>query len=73
MHPHDDRIKEIIDLLNDEDYRGLRKKLDTLKGSYAGFFLLKAMEDDRCDCPDNHVEVIEKLDALLVDRRPRVY
>jgi len=70
---YEDEIKKIIDLLNDEDYRSLRKNLDTLKGSYAGFFLLKAMEDDRCDCPSNHVQVIAKLDELLIDRRTRVY
>ena len=69
----DEAVDEIIDLLNDENYSELSKLLNKYKGNYACLYLLKAMEDDRCDCPSNHVQVIAKLDELLIDRRPRVY
>ena len=70
---YDEQVEAVIKLLNEENYKSLKKFLDEYKGSFSCFFLLKALEDDRCDCPSNHVQVIEKLDALLIDRRPRMY
>ena len=69
----DEAVEAIIGFLNDENYRGLKSCLDKYKGAYACLYLLMAMEDDRCHCPSNYRQVVEQLDAILIDRRPKVF